>query len=189
MSPSSRIPKESSLKDIGRGGNPTVNKPAPPGHVTAGTPTLGVEEEFLLCDPHTGRPSLRNTEVTAACTSETSMTNCANRAPSPRTLPHVPDVNSSQCEPRCTTHPRTRSPRHRDISRWLSSSVPSPPAYCAAATCTSVWRTVNKQCGSSTTCARGSCSDGGRAPGRRRTPSGLLASGPRRTHRMWVGRR
>ncbi|MFD7008448.1 glutamate--cysteine ligase [Rhodococcus jostii] len=29
-------------------------------------PTLGVEEEFVLVDPHTGRPSLRNTDVAAA---------------------------------------------------------------------------------------------------------------------------
>lgn len=31
-----------------------------------GTPTLGVEEEFVLVDPHTDHPSLHNTEVLAA---------------------------------------------------------------------------------------------------------------------------
>lgn len=34
--------------------------------LSTGTPTLGVEEEFLLCDPRTGRPSLRSSEVGAA---------------------------------------------------------------------------------------------------------------------------
>ena len=34
--------------------------------LSTGTPTLGVEEEFLLCDPHTGQPSLRSSEVGAA---------------------------------------------------------------------------------------------------------------------------
>lgn len=42
-----------------------VAKKAAPHQFSPDTRTLGVEEEFLLCGPHTGRPSLRNSDVAA----------------------------------------------------------------------------------------------------------------------------
>ncbi|MFE4499658.1 glutamate--cysteine ligase [Rhodococcus sp. NPDC056743] len=43
-----------------------VEATVPSRDVPAGTPTLGVEEEFLLCDPVTKQPKFLNTEVAAA---------------------------------------------------------------------------------------------------------------------------
>lgn len=43
-----------------------VNTTGPYESAVARTPTLGIEEEFLLCDPRTKRPSLRNVEVESA---------------------------------------------------------------------------------------------------------------------------
>ena len=42
-----------------------MNAKPTPDIFSVGTPTLGVEEEFLLCDPQTGHPTLRNSEVAA----------------------------------------------------------------------------------------------------------------------------
>lgn len=84
-----------------------ADKPAPPGHVTTGTPTLGVEEEFLLCDPHTGRPSLRNTEVAAAAQElgidlQLELSRCQIET-STSIGSHIRDLRDQLCESRAVT--------------------------------------------------------------------------------------
>jgi carboxylate-amine ligase len=74
---------------------------------SAGTPTLGIEEEFLLCDPQTGRLSLRNSEVAEAgrelgITLQLELSRCqVETATSIGT--HIRDLRDQLCESRAVT--------------------------------------------------------------------------------------
>ncbi|OYD70171.1 glutamate--cysteine ligase 2 [Rhodococcus sp. OK302] len=80
---------------------------AAPHQNSAETPTLGVEEEFLVCDPHTGRPSLRNTEVAAAAgelglTLQLELSRCQIET-STSIGTHISDLRDQLCESRAVT--------------------------------------------------------------------------------------
>ncbi|ABG99422.1 conserved hypothetical protein (plasmid) [Rhodococcus jostii RHA1] len=70
-------------------------------------PTLGVEEEFVLVDPHTGRPSLSNTDVIASgrelgITLQPELSRCQiETATSIGT--HIRDLRDQLCESRAVT--------------------------------------------------------------------------------------
>ncbi|RYF56675.1 MAG: YbdK family carboxylate-amine ligase [Comamonadaceae bacterium] len=75
--------------------------------VRGGIPTLGVEEEFVLADPHTGRPSLHNTEVITAgrelgINLQAEFSRCQiETATSIGT--HIQDLRDQLCESRAVT--------------------------------------------------------------------------------------
>ncbi|MGG7105185.1 glutamate--cysteine ligase 2 [Rhodococcus sp. 24CO] len=74
---------------------------------SAGTPTLGIEEEFLLCDPQTGRLSLRNSEVAEAgrelgITLQLELSRCQVETATSIGA-HIRDLRDQLCESRAVT--------------------------------------------------------------------------------------
>ncbi len=84
-----------------------MNAKPTPDIFSVGTPTLGVEEEFLLCDPQTGRPTLRNAEVAAAgrelgISLQLELTRCQVET-STSIGSHIRDLRDQLCESRAVT--------------------------------------------------------------------------------------
>ncbi len=83
-----------------------VDRPAP-NEFVADTPTLGIEEEFVLCDPQSGRPSLRNSEVAAVgrelgISLQLELSRCQVET-STSIGTHVRDLRDELCESRAVT--------------------------------------------------------------------------------------
>lgn len=84
-----------------------MNAKPTPDIFSVGTPTLGVEEEFLLCDPQTGHPALRNSEVAAAgrelgISLQLELTRCQVET-STSIGNHIRDLRDQLCESRAVT--------------------------------------------------------------------------------------
>lgn len=84
-----------------------AERSAPSDQPAAAIPTLGIEEEFLLCDPHTGRPVLRNTEVAAVGDElgmplQLELTRCQIET-STSIGTHIRDLRDQLCESRAVT--------------------------------------------------------------------------------------
>ncbi|WP_092802928.1 glutamate--cysteine ligase 2 [Rhodococcus globerulus] len=74
---------------------------------SASTPTLGIEEEFVLCDPQSGRPSLRNSEVADAgrelgIALQLELSRCQVET-STSIGTHIRDLRDQLCESRAVT--------------------------------------------------------------------------------------
>ncbi|UJC81191.1 YbdK family carboxylate-amine ligase [Rhodococcus erythropolis] len=84
-----------------------MNAKPNPDLFSVGTPTLGVEEEFLLCDPQTGHPSARNSEVAAAgrelgISLQLELTRCQVETAT-SIGSHIRDLRDQLCESRALT--------------------------------------------------------------------------------------